>query len=71
MSEITGFQQALVDEVKYLPDEAFPDPLQIVGLYKESILIQSRQAALALQDEFAQWDRLSDGALVEFEKGLQ
>jgi hypothetical protein len=39
-------------------------------LFKESILFQSRQAALALQAEFAQWDRLSDEALVEFEKGL-
>jgi len=44
--------------------------LQIVRLFKESILFQSRQAALALQAEFAQWDRLSDEALVEFEKGL-
>jgi hypothetical protein len=38
---------------------------------KEGVLLQSRQAALALQDEFAQQDRLSDEALVvEFEKGL-
>jgi hypothetical protein len=30
---------------------------------KESILFQRRQAALALQNEFAQWDCLSDEAL--------
>ncbi|MGH7595873.1 MAG: hypothetical protein ACREOI_05945 [bacterium] len=65
-----NYQQALIDEVKELPEEAFPNLLQIVRLFKESILLQSQQAALALKDEFAQWDRLSDEALVEFEKGL-
>jgi hypothetical protein len=45
--------------------------LQIVRLFKESILLQRRQAALALQAELAQWDRLSDEALAEFEKGLK
>ncbi len=65
-----NYQQALIDEVKELPEEAFPNLLQIVRLFKESILLQSRQAALALKDEFAQWDQLSDEALVEFEKGL-
>ena len=64
-------EQVLIDEVKELPEEAFPNLLQIIRLFKESILLQSRQAALALQAEFAQWDRLSDEALVEFEKGLQ
>lgn len=65
-----NYQQALIDEVKELPEEALPNLLQIVRLFKESILLQSRQAALALKDEFAQWDQLSDEALVEFEKGL-
>jgi len=54
-----------------LPEEAFPNLLQIVRLFKESILFQRRQAALDLQAEFTQWDRLSDEALVQFEKGLQ
>lgn len=71
MNRTIEYQQILIDEVKELPEEAFPNLLQIVRLFKESILLQSRQAALALQDEFAQWDRLSDEALVEFEKGLQ
>ncbi len=53
-----------------MPEEAFPNLLQIVHLFKESVLLQSRQAALALQAEFAQWDQLSDEALIEFEKGL-
>ena len=65
-----NYQQALMDAVKELPEEAFPNLLQIVRLFKESVVLQSRQAGLALKDEFAQWDQLSDEALVEFEKGL-
>jgi hypothetical protein len=59
-----------MDEIKELPVEVFPNLLQIVRLFKESILLQSRQAALSLQVEFAQWDRISDEALIEFEKEL-
>jgi len=70
MNKTPNYQQALIDEIKELPEEAFPNLLQIVRLFKESVLLQSRQTALALQTEFAQWDRLSDEALVEFEKGL-
>lgn len=71
MNRAIEYQQILIDEVRELPEEAFPNLLQIVRLFKESILFQRRQAALALQDELARWDRLSDEALVEFEKGLQ
>ncbi len=69
-SMAVNYQQALIDEMKELPEEAYPNLLQIVRLFKESILLQSRQTALALKDEFSQWDQLSDEALVEFEKGL-
>jgi hypothetical protein len=64
------YQQALMNEIEGLPQEAFANLLQIVRLFKESVLIQIRQAALALQDEFDQWERLSDEAPVDFEKGL-
>lgn len=70
MDGTVDYQQALVDELKELPEEAFPNLLQIVRLFKESVLLQGRQAALALQAEFGQWDRLSDEALEEFEKEL-
>lgn len=66
----TNYQQALMNEIAGLPQEAYPNLLEIVRLFKESVLVQSRQAALALQDEFDQWERLSDKALVEFEKAL-
>src|SRR6266496_2303577 len=67
MDKSTNYRQALLNEVQGLPEEAFPNLLEIVRLFKESMLLQSRQAALALQEEFAQWDQLSDEALVAFE----
>ena len=70
MESKVDYQQALINEIAGLPQEPFPNLLEIVRLYKESVLVQSRQAALALQDEFDQWERLSDEALVDFEKGL-
>lgn len=70
MDSPISYQQALIDEIRELPEEAFPNLLQIVRLFKESILSQSRQAALALRNEFAQWDCLSDEALSGFEKSL-
>jgi hypothetical protein len=70
MDNVTNYQQALLDEVKELPEESFPNLLRIVHLFKESVLIQSQKAALAMQAEFAEWDRLSDEALMDFEKGL-
>jgi hypothetical protein len=66
MGNSVDYQQALMNEIAGLPQEAFPNLLEIVRLFKESVLVQSRQAALALQDEFDQWERLSDEALIEF-----
>jgi hypothetical protein len=71
MTEPIDYRQALIDETRDLPEEALPNLLQIVRLFKESVLLQSRQAALELQAEFAQWDRLSDEALAQFEKDLE
>jgi len=64
------YQQVLLEEVQDLPDELFPNLLQIVHLYKESVLTHSQKTVLELQTEFDQWDQLSDEALLEFEKGL-
>ncbi|MBI3653559.1 MAG: hypothetical protein HY231_21220 [Acidobacteria bacterium] len=64
------YRQELLNEVNELPEETLPNLLQIIRLFKESVLTQGRQSALTLQQEFADWDRLSDEALLEFEKGL-
>lgn len=71
MSEQIDYRQALVDETKEVPDEALPNLLQIIRLFKESVLLQNRRATLDLQTEFAQWDHLSDEALEQFEKELE
>jgi hypothetical protein len=70
MTEPVDYQQALIDEAKDLPEEVWPNLLQIVRLFKASVLQQSGQSALALQTEFAQWDHLSDEAIEQFEKEL-
>jgi hypothetical protein len=70
MDKSNNYREALINEVQGLPEEAFPNLLEIVRLFKESILLQSRQAALALQEEFTQWDQLSDEALLDFEQDL-
>jgi hypothetical protein len=64
------FHEALLEEIEDLPVEAMPNLIQIVHLYKESVLAQSQRAVAELQAEFDDWDRLSDEALLEFEKGL-
>ena len=73
MDRALTYQQTLLEEVRELPEEAFPNLLQIVRLFKESVLLQSQRATLThltLRDELVQWDKLSDEALVNFEKGL-
>lgn len=71
MDNIVDYRKALLDEIMELPEEVFPNLLQIIHLFKESILLESRKSTINLQLEFAQWDRISDEALVEFEKELE
>lgn len=68
--QAVDYHQALLDAVEDLPAETIPNLLQIVHLYKESVLAQGQKAVLELQAEFEEWDRLSDEALLEFEKEL-
>lgn len=65
-----NYQQELFNEINGLPEENLPDLLHIVRLFKENLLLQSKKNVQALQEEFAQWDRLSDEAIVDFEKSL-
>ena len=68
--QTVDYHQALLVAVEDLPAETLPNLLQIVHLYKESVLAQDQKAVLELRAEFEEWDRLSDEALLEFEKGL-
>jgi len=64
------YQEQLFNEINDLPEEILPDLLHIVRLFKENLLLQSKNSVQSLQEKFANWDRLSDKALVDFEKGL-
>lgn len=68
--QAVDFREALMEEIEDLPIEAMPNLIQIVHLYKKSVLAQSQKAIAELQVEFEDWDRLSDEALLEFEKEL-
>ncbi len=68
--QAVDFQEALLEEIEDLPVEAMPNLIQIVHLYKESVLARSQKATAELQAEFEDWDRLSDEALLEFEQGF-
>lgn len=62
-------EQRLLDEVKDLPEEVFPNLLQIVRLFKEGVL-RMQQESFQFKSELAEWDKLSDEALLRFEQGL-
>ncbi len=68
--ESLDYQRALIDEAKDLPEEVWPNLLQIICLFKASVLPPHRQEIVELRAEFAQWDHLSDEALEQFEKDL-
>ncbi|MEQ8225782.1 MAG: hypothetical protein ABRQ37_25945 [Candidatus Eremiobacterota bacterium] len=70
MDKTINYHQILIDELMELPEESLPNLLTIIRLFKESVLLQTRKYTLTLQDEFSQWDKLSDEAFIEFEKGL-
>ena len=70
MIETADYQQALLDEVKEVPRELLPNLIEIVRLYKQSILSYETKQWKDLQQEFKEWDMLSDEALLNFEKGL-
>lgn len=70
MIETADYQQALLDEAKDVPKELLPNLVQIVRLYKQSILSYQAKEWNDLQQEFKEWDKLSDEALLDFEKAL-
>jgi len=70
MMETVDYQQALLDEAKEVPRELLPSLIEIVRLYKQSILSYQTKQWKDLQQEFKEWDMLSDEALLNFEKGL-
>ena len=70
MNASIDYKHTLLDEVKDIPQDLLPNLLQIIRLFKQSILSQRAKERDYLQQEFNEWDRLSDEALLNFEKDL-
>ena len=70
MKPSPDYQHILLDEVKDIPNDLLPNLLQIIRLFKQSILSQPAKEWDDLQHEFKEWDKLSDEALVNFKKDL-
>lgn len=70
MKASIDYQHTLLNEVKDIPQELLPNLLEIIRLFKQSILSQQTKKWDDLRQEFNEWDQLSDEALINFEKDL-
>jgi hypothetical protein len=70
MKASIDYQHTLLNEVKDIPQDLLPNLLEIVRLFKQSILSQQAKKWDDLRQEFNEWDQLSDEALINFEKDL-
>jgi len=70
MKASIDYQHTLLDEMKDIPQDLLPNLLQIIRLFKQSVLSQQAKKWEDLQQEFNDWDKLSDEALLDFEKDL-
>jgi len=59
----------IINEIKDLPEEQITSILQIIKIFKKSLL-QQREQELELKKEFKEWETLSDEAFLNFENSL-
>ena len=69
MPSSVKYKEAVLDEIEDLSDEQITNLVKIIRLFKESI-IRQREYDFDLKMEFQAWDRLSDEALLNFERSL-
>ncbi len=69
MTVIEKYKEKVLNEIKDLSDEQISNLLQIIHIFKES-LIHQRESDFELKKEFEDWDRLSDEAIIDFERTL-
>ncbi|MDI6743774.1 MAG: hypothetical protein QMD07_00190 [Thermodesulfovibrionales bacterium] len=62
-------EDEIIKELQNLPDEQILNLLNIIRIFKKSIIMQ-READFYLKKEFDGWDALSDEALSNFEAKL-
>lgn len=63
------YEEEIIKELQNIPDEQIPNLLNIIRIFKKSIIMQ-READFYLKKEFGEWDTLSDEALSNFEANL-
>ena len=69
MSTSLKYKDEVLSELEGLPDEQITNLIKIIRLFKESI-IRQKEYDLGLKTEFQEWDKLSDEAILDFERTL-
>lgn len=69
MSTSPKYKDEVLSELEGLPDEQITNLIKIIRLFKESITRQ-KEYDLGLNTEFQEWDKLSDEAILDFERTL-
>lgn len=63
------YKEEILNEINGLSDEQITNLMKIIRIFKESI-IQQRELDFGFKKELEEWDRLSDEAIINFEKIL-
>ncbi len=63
------YKEEILNELNGLADEQINNLMKIIRIFKESI-IQQRELDFGFQREIEEWDKLSDEAIINFEKIL-
>ena len=69
MSTSLKYKDEVLSKIEGLPDEQITNLIKMIRLFKESIICQ-KEYDLGLKTEFQEWDKLSDEAILDFERTL-
>ncbi|MBI3584037.1 MAG: hypothetical protein HY096_08840 [Nitrospinae bacterium] len=69
MATSVKYKDEILSEFNDLSDEQVANLIKIIRLFKESI-IRQRESDFGLKQEFEEWDKLSDEAMLNFEGNL-
>ena len=69
MTTSVKYKDEILNEINELSDEQIANLMKIIRLFKESI-IRQRESDFGLKQEFDEWDKLSDEAMLNFEGNL-
>ena len=69
MTTSVKYKDEILNEINELSDEQIANLMKIIRLFKESI-IRQRESDFGLKQEFEEWDKLSDEAMLNFEGNL-